>query len=273
MRLAELVATSAAVAATRARSAKQKALAELLARLAPDEIEIAAGFLEGSPRQGRIGIGARVIGSARPDAAAREATLTLADVDRAFSELASLSGPGSAARRQALLRALLAAGTEAEQDFLARLLFGELRQGALEGGCRARWRMTARSPSRSVRRAVLPRSSARRRARRRWSRSPPARARRPGADAPLSDAGADRRPLARPLGRTGVPPSSGSSTVRGCRCTATETPCASSRGAATTSRRRSPSWWRRCARCRCAPRSSTAKRSRCAPTAGRSPSS
>ena len=55
--LADLVATSAAVASTRARSTKTAALAELLGRLAPDEIEAAVGFLTGEARQGRIGVG------------------------------------------------------------------------------------------------------------------------------------------------------------------------------------------------------------------------
>ena len=57
MLLADLVATSTAVASTRARSTKTAALAELLGRLAPDEIEPAVGFLTGEARQGRIGVG------------------------------------------------------------------------------------------------------------------------------------------------------------------------------------------------------------------------
>ena len=155
MRLAELVATSAAVAATRARSAKQAALAALLARLAPDEIEIAVGFLEGSPRQGRIGIGYRVVHAARPEAAAAEPALTLEDVDRALTELARLSGPGSAARRRALLRSLFASATADEQDFLARLLIGELRQGALEGVLLAALAQATSLPEEKVRRAAM----------------------------------------------------------------------------------------------------------------------
>jgi len=70
MQLAELVLTSAAVAATRARSAKQASLAALLARLAPDEVEIAIGFLEGAPRQGRIGVGWAALEAARATPAA-----------------------------------------------------------------------------------------------------------------------------------------------------------------------------------------------------------
>jgi DNA ligase 1 len=47
--------------------------------------------------------------------------------------VAAVSGPGSSARRLEILRGLFARATAEEQDFLVRLLFGELRQGALEG--------------------------------------------------------------------------------------------------------------------------------------------
>ena len=44
-----------------------------------------------------------------------------------------MKGAGSTAGRQQRLRDLLRRATRAEQDFIVRLLFGELRQGALEG--------------------------------------------------------------------------------------------------------------------------------------------
>ena len=52
MLFADLVATSAAVAATRARTAKTAALVELLQRLEPDEVEAAVGFLTGCAAPG-----------------------------------------------------------------------------------------------------------------------------------------------------------------------------------------------------------------------------
>lgn len=55
--LAEVVATTEAVVATRARSAKVAALADLLARLRGDELPVVVGFLIAAPRQGRIGVG------------------------------------------------------------------------------------------------------------------------------------------------------------------------------------------------------------------------
>ncbi len=49
-----------------------------------------------------------------------------------MTELAGLAGAGSAAARTAALAELFGRATEAEADFLRRLLLGDLRQGALE---------------------------------------------------------------------------------------------------------------------------------------------
>ena len=134
MLLHDLVTTSAAVAEASGRLAKIGLLADLLRRLAPEEIEIAIGFLSGEPRQGRIGIGgAADLGGQGRRRRRTLPTLQLRDVDEAFTQIASLKGSGSAATRQQRLRDLLGRATRAEQDFIGRLLFGELRQGALEG--------------------------------------------------------------------------------------------------------------------------------------------
>src|SRR5207237_958867 len=62
---------------------------------------------------------------------------------------------GSAAAKDRLLRELFARATEEEQDFLLRLLIGELRQGALEGlMVAAVARATALDPD-GVRRAAM----------------------------------------------------------------------------------------------------------------------
>jgi DNA ligase-1 len=133
MRLAEVVAASRAVAGTAARLEKISHLVDLLTRIPPDEIPIVIGFLSGEPRQGRMKIGGAVLSGMRDVPPADQPTLDLVDVDRTFERLAALSGAGSAASRASLLRELFARATPDEQDFLFRLLFGELRQGALEG--------------------------------------------------------------------------------------------------------------------------------------------
>ena len=133
MRLADLVATSAAVAASSGRLDKIGHLASLLTRLRRDEIEIVIPFLIGSTRQGRVGIGQSILSGVRGVDAAATPTLEVGEVDAIFARVAALSGSGSMASRSEVLRDLFRRATSDEQDFLLRLLFGELRQGALEG--------------------------------------------------------------------------------------------------------------------------------------------
>jgi DNA ligase-1 len=133
VRLADLVATSAAVAATSSRLGKIERLADLLSRAGPEDIEIAVSFLSGATRQGRIGVGAAAIMAASDAPAAESPQLELRDVDASFAALARISGSGAARDRAQALRELFARATRDEHDFLRRLLFGELRQGALAG--------------------------------------------------------------------------------------------------------------------------------------------
>src|SRR5439155_16411704 len=103
-----------------------------LGRLDPAEVPIAAGFLSGAPRQGRIGVGYSTIHGveARP---ADAPTLTVAGLDRAIEQLQAAMGSGSAARRKQLLEDLLGRATADEAEFVRRLFTAELRQGALAG--------------------------------------------------------------------------------------------------------------------------------------------
>jgi DNA ligase-1 len=130
--LAALVAASARAAETSSRLAKRDAIADVLRNAAADEVEIAVAWLSGETRQGRIGVGWATLARLRGTPAA-EATLTLREVDAALDAVATTAGKGSATARNATLRALFERATAAEQDFLVRLLVGELRQGALEG--------------------------------------------------------------------------------------------------------------------------------------------
>ncbi len=131
--LAELVATSARVAGTRARLAKQTALAEFLAGLPDAELRLAVCYLSGVLPQGRVGLGYATVARALPASAAPHASLRLIDVDAFLDRFAAIAGAGAVARRRDLLRALLAAASAPEAEFLLRLFGGELRQGALQG--------------------------------------------------------------------------------------------------------------------------------------------
>jgi DNA ligase-1 len=155
MRFEELVVASAAVAETSARLEKTKHLAEILKRLPPAELEVAVAFLSGSPRQGRIGIGGAMLASLRDTAPASAASLELLDVDDAFARTARVAGAGSQGARAQILRELLGRATPAEQDFIIRLIFGELRQGALEGVLVEAVAQAAGIPASRVRRAAM----------------------------------------------------------------------------------------------------------------------
>ena len=133
MRLADIVAVSRAVADTAGRLEKIGHLAELLKRAPPADIAIVIACLSGEARQGRMGIGGALLSAMRDVPPADAPSLDLGEVDAAFDRIAAASGAGSAASRAQLLRQLLGRATRDEQAFLIRLLFGELRQGALEG--------------------------------------------------------------------------------------------------------------------------------------------
>src|SRR5205814_813753 len=106
---------------------------DLLKRVPPDDIAVVVSFLSGSTRQGRIGIGGAMLSRMRDVPPADIPSLDVRDVDAAFDRLAATSGAGSAGLRSQVLRDLFARATGDEQGFLVRLLFGELRQGAVEG--------------------------------------------------------------------------------------------------------------------------------------------
>lgn len=126
--LADVVAVSAAVAATRSRKAKTAAFAELFAHASGADARLAAAYLAGHLPQGRIGVGWRSLADLPPPAPA--AGWMLREVDARISEIAAIHGTDSTARRTAALTGLLAGATAEEQEFLRRLILGEMRQGA-----------------------------------------------------------------------------------------------------------------------------------------------
>jgi ATP-dependent DNA ligase I len=155
MLLAELLAASERVAATRSRLAKIDALAECLRRLDAPEIALGVAYLSGDTRQGRMGIGYATLKDALAATPASAPRLTLAQADEALANISQVKGEGSAAERQRLLAALFACATAGERDFLARLLLGELRQGALEGIMLDAIAKAARLPAARVRSAAM----------------------------------------------------------------------------------------------------------------------
>ena len=151
--LAEVVRSSAQVAATSSRLAKTRLIADCLRTLGADEIGIAIAYLSGETRQGKLAVGYATLRSSA-GVAATAPTLQLRDVDDAFTTLKQTRGKGSAGRKDQVLRELFAAATAEEQDFLLRLIVGELRQGALEGVMLDAVALAANLPAADVRRAA-----------------------------------------------------------------------------------------------------------------------
>jgi DNA ligase 1 len=155
MKLEEMVRVSAAVAGTPARLEKISRLAALLNQLAADEIPIAVGFLTSWPRQGKLRVGWATVASARDRAPAPTASLELRDVDSTFDALSAVRGKSSGAERARILDDLFSRATADEQNFLANLMVGEVRQGALEGVLLEAIAKAAGLPADRVRRAAM----------------------------------------------------------------------------------------------------------------------
>jgi DNA ligase 1 len=155
VRFADVVAVSRAVAGTSGRLEKIDRLADLLKRTPPDEIQIVVACLTGEPRQGRLGIGWTQLAPMRDVPPRHVPSLEVRTVDATFDRMAATTGSRSAEARAGLLRGLLGQATRDEQDFLLRLLIGELRQGALGGVLLEAIARASGIPAHRVRRATM----------------------------------------------------------------------------------------------------------------------
>lgn len=153
MLLADVVATSGAVAATRSRKAKVAAIAALLATAGPDELETVTAYVGGSLRQRRTGLGWRGLTSL--PAPAEVSTLTVTEVHEAFGRIAALAGAGSQAARAAAVADVFGRATGDEQDWLRGVVTGAVRQGALDSLVQEGLAAAAEVPLGAVRRAAM----------------------------------------------------------------------------------------------------------------------
>ncbi len=152
MLLADLVATSQQLTATRSRSAKVQVVADVLRRCDPEDLPIAVHMLGGRLRQRRTGLGYASLGVAA--APAQSSTITIADVDEFFALSAMTSGTGSVDGRRHAWRDLLSRATHDEQQLLRSLVTGDVRQGAAVGVLTEAVAVAAEVSSGEVRRAV-----------------------------------------------------------------------------------------------------------------------
>ena len=153
MLLQSLVGTSGEISATRSRSAKTRLIAEALRTAEPDEVQTVVSYLSGELRQRRIGVGWRSLQKLPTPAA--EPTLTVAETHDAFERMSRVSGSGSQAARAEMVDDLFGRATADEQRYLALLVMGELRQGALDGVMLSAVSEASGVPDHVVRRAVM----------------------------------------------------------------------------------------------------------------------
>lgn len=158
MDYATVVAASQRVAATTKRSQKTEVFADLLRSAAPAEVAIVVGLLTGEPRQGRIGVGWATLRDVRALGEGRLApapTVSVGEIDHLLQTLAATDGVGSQQAREQMLAAMMARLTADEQEHLARLFGGEVRQGALAGVVGDAVARAAGVPIADVRRAAM----------------------------------------------------------------------------------------------------------------------
>ncbi len=155
MQLVDLVNVSLNVAGTRSRLKKREFLSACLRSAGPRQVGLVVNYLSGTLPQGRIGLGPAIVREMFSEPVASEASLSLDEVDRTFSEIGGISGKGSQQRRREVLGRLFARATGVERDFVARLILGEIRQGALEGVLVEAIADATEIPADEVRRAVM----------------------------------------------------------------------------------------------------------------------
>jgi len=154
MHLATLVSASDAVGATRSRLNKIERLAGCLRQLAPAEIRPGVSYLTGTLPQGKIGLGQALLKKLFVEPA-HAAELSVGEADQVFQRLSEIQGAGAQTQRIQLLTALFRKADGVVQNFLVRLVLGELRQGALEGLMIDAIAKAADQPVAAVRRAVM----------------------------------------------------------------------------------------------------------------------
>ena len=101
-----------------------------------------------------MGIGYATLHAAMPEPAPNR-FLEILQVDRFFDQLAGVKGSGAEQRKRFLLSEIFRHATREEQEFLLRLMGGELRQGALEGIMLEALAKATNLPAERIRRAAM----------------------------------------------------------------------------------------------------------------------
>ena len=127
--------------ATTKRTLKVELLAKFLSSLSREEIVPTISFFTGHPFTGSdkrvLDISGRTLWKIN-HLSSRQSTLasnavSVSDVFHVFERVTGVSGPGSRVKKELLIGSLLNRMSDVEAEYLARIIFGEMRIGAVEG--------------------------------------------------------------------------------------------------------------------------------------------
>ncbi len=132
--------TCKALEATTKRTEKVAQLVNFLKSLKPDEIKQAVSFVVGRPfpesDERVLEIGGQTlwkINRQTGQSALVSNPVTILEVYRTFEKIATATGPGSRQRKETLIDTLLSRLPSSDGEYLMRIIFGEMRIGAVEG--------------------------------------------------------------------------------------------------------------------------------------------
>jgi len=125
---------------TTKRTEKISYLVAFLRSLDKDEVAAAVSFATGRPfpesDERVLDVGGQTIWKVHRkggQSALIQLALTILEVYRTFEKIARAAGAGSRQRKETLLDTLLSRLSSEERDYLMRIVFGEMRIGAVEG--------------------------------------------------------------------------------------------------------------------------------------------
>ncbi len=133
MLLRDIVTVSKRVRETTRKKEKIFLISDFLKNCRGKEISIASSYLSGEIPQQSLGIGWGILEKVISTSLLNPKNINLIEVDQFLNEISSLSGKGSLEKKVKLLQDLFSSIDEEEKQFIAGLITGELRQGALVG--------------------------------------------------------------------------------------------------------------------------------------------
>jgi DNA ligase-1 len=125
---------------TTKRTEKVAYLVDFLKSLDPEEIAPAMSFVTGRPfpesDERVLEVGGQTVWKVHLNtgqSALVQSPVTILEVSRTFEKIANASGSGSRQRKEMLMNTLLSRLPRSDADYLMRIVFGEMRVGAVEG--------------------------------------------------------------------------------------------------------------------------------------------